>query len=251
MLKYIARRVILGHPPAARTDRDRLRHDAPVARRPGGGDPGPVGREAGGRGQAAHPARPGPAAARPICAYLSGLLHGDLGSSLFTYRPVTEIIAQNFPCHPGAGRLGHGAGPACSGLALGVWRPLSSGTAGIDHLTMTLAVVSSAMPGFWLALLLIYLFSVQLGWLPSGGQGTLAAAGSAGPGAGRQRGRDHRPAGAVQHARGAGAGVRGHGASQGPRRAHGAAAPCPQERADPGGHGGRACSSAFCWAAPW
>ncbi len=38
---------------------------------------------------------------------------------------------------------------------------------------MTLAVVSVSMPGFWLALLLIFLFSLRLGWLPSGGQGTL------------------------------------------------------------------------------
>src|SRR5262249_59517666 len=40
-----------------------------------------------------------------------------------------------------------------------------------DYLGMGGAVLGQAIPGFWLGLMLIYLFSVRLGWLPTGGTG--------------------------------------------------------------------------------
>jgi peptide/nickel transport system permease protein len=103
--------------------------------------------------------------------YLNGLLHGDMGSSLFTYRPVTEIIRQN------AGATLELAFSAML-LALMVGIPLGILAAvfkdsWIDHLAMTLAVVGVSAPGFWTALLMILLFSVVLQLLPSGGYGTL------------------------------------------------------------------------------
>jgi peptide/nickel transport system permease protein len=102
--------------------------------------------------------------------FLGGLLRGDLGSSLFTNRPVSEIVAQNLPSTmelAGAAMLL----AVLLGTTLGILAAVHQGS-WVDHLTMTLAVLSLAMPGFWLALLLIYLFSLYLGWLPSGGQGT-------------------------------------------------------------------------------
>jgi peptide/nickel transport system permease protein len=103
--------------------------------------------------------------------YLNGLLHGDMGSSLFTYRPVTEIIRQN------AGATLELAFSAML-LALVVGIPLGILAAvfkdsWIDHLAMTLAVIGVSAPGFWTALLMILLFSVVLQLLPSGGYGTL------------------------------------------------------------------------------
>ncbi|MDO9065735.1 MAG: ABC transporter permease, partial [Chloroflexota bacterium] len=102
--------------------------------------------------------------------FLGGLLKGVLGSSLFTTRPVSEIVAQNLSATmelAGAAMLL----AILLGTSLGIVAAVHQGS-WIDHLTMTLAVLTLAMPGFWLALLLIYLFSLHLGWLPSGGQGT-------------------------------------------------------------------------------
>lgn len=103
--------------------------------------------------------------------YLGGLLRGDMGSSLFTYRPVAEIIAQNFPSTLELA-LAAMSLAILLGLVFGVLAAVYQDS-WIDNLTMTLAVVSISMPGFWLALLLIFLFSLALGWLPSGGQGTV------------------------------------------------------------------------------
>jgi peptide/nickel transport system permease protein len=44
----------------------------------------------------------------------------------------------------------------------------------LDHVGTIATVLGQAVPGFWLGLMMIYLFSVQLGWLPTGGTGSLA-----------------------------------------------------------------------------
>jgi peptide/nickel transport system permease protein len=44
---------------------------------------------------------------------------------------------------------------------------------------VTLSFLGSSIPGFFLAMLLIYLFTVKLGWLPSGGMTTLGTSGGA------------------------------------------------------------------------
>ncbi len=103
-------------------------------------------------------------------SYLGDLLHGDMGSSLFTYRPVTETIAQNAPSTL---ELAFSAMilAIVLGLGLGILAAVYQDS-WIDNLTMMVAVFGVSMPSFWLALLLILLFSLGLGWLPSGGQGT-------------------------------------------------------------------------------
>jgi ABC-type dipeptide/oligopeptide/nickel transport system permease component len=109
---------------------------------------------------------------RQYLRYLEGLTRGDLGSSLFTYRPVAEIIRQN------VGATMELALTAML-LALVIGIPLGVLAAvyrdsWLDHLAMSVAVIGVSMPGFWLGLLLILLLSVTLRWLPSGGSGTLA-----------------------------------------------------------------------------
>jgi peptide/nickel transport system permease protein len=104
--------------------------------------------------------------------YMNNLLHGDLGSSLFTYRPVAEIIGQNAPA-----TLELALSAILVALLIGVPLGLLAAVfkdSWVDQVTMTFAALGVSMPGFWLGLLLIMLFSVVLGWLPSGGRGTLA-----------------------------------------------------------------------------
>jgi peptide/nickel transport system permease protein len=77
--------------------------------------------------------------------FLGGLLRGDLGSSLFTNRPVAEMVAQNLPATLELA----GAAMALAilvGMPLGIAAAVHQGT-WIDRATMTLAVLTLAMPG--------------------------------------------------------------------------------------------------------
>lgn len=97
-------------------------------------------------------------------------LRGDLGASLFTHEPVIELIMT---------RIGVTIKLAFSALTfsfilavpLGVWAAMRKNT-WIDRAVLTLSVVGQAIPGFWLGLLLIYLFGVILRWLPISGSDT-------------------------------------------------------------------------------
>lgn len=98
-----------------------------------------------------------------------GLLRGDLGNSLRFQRPVTELIIERIPATLqltlSALLLGYGLG-----IPLGVLAAVNQGRA-LDQLVRVLSVMGNAVPGFWLGLLLIIVFSVSLGWLPMGGSG--------------------------------------------------------------------------------
>ncbi|MFA6845448.1 MAG: ABC transporter permease subunit [Sphaerochaetaceae bacterium] len=100
-------------------------------------------------------------------AYITGLLHGDLGMSLRTKRPVTTEIA---------GRFGNTmklalvtlAWSTIAGVLFGVWSGRHRGR-WQDYLGMTVSVSGISIPSFWLGFLLIMLFSVKLRWLPTTG----------------------------------------------------------------------------------
>jgi peptide/nickel transport system permease protein len=98
-----------------------------------------------------------------------GLLRGDLGNSLRFQRPVTELIVERIPAtlqlSLSALLLGYGLG-----IPLGVLAAVQQGRL-FDQLVRVLSVLGNAVPGFWLGLLLIIVFSVSLGWLPMGGSG--------------------------------------------------------------------------------
>ncbi len=99
--------------------------------------------------------------------FLRKLVTFDLGTSYATRRPVAEMISRRYPATISlafaamaiALTLGILAGMIAASTRNSVW----------DLLTMLASQAGISIPGFWLGLLLIYYFSVQLGWLPTSG----------------------------------------------------------------------------------
>ena len=104
--------------------------------------------------------------------YLADLLEGDLGTSLRTTQPVTEVIAERVPATMELALVAMAVAIAVA-LPLGVIAAVWRGTA-VDQLAMTLALAGISMPNFWLGPLLALVLAVELGWLPVSGRGTPA-----------------------------------------------------------------------------
>lgn len=102
--------------------------------------------------------------------YLKGLLKGDLGDSYYYNEPVSDIIAERFPA-----TLILSVSSMLISLLVGIPIGVISATkqySKFDYITMILALIGISMPVFWLALMLVLIFSVNLGWLPSVGMGS-------------------------------------------------------------------------------
>ncbi|EOC0210572.1 glutathione ABC transporter permease GsiC [Cronobacter dublinensis] len=99
--------------------------------------------------------------------YISSVVRGDFGISLVSRRPVSEEIASRFMPTFWL-TLASMSWAMLFGLAAGivaaVWRNRWP-----DRLSMTLAVSGISFPAFALGMLLMHIFSVQLGWLPTVG----------------------------------------------------------------------------------
>lgn len=98
-------------------------------------------------------------------------LKGDLGTSIRYRQPVTEIFFSRLPntlaMIPAAMLLA-----LLMAIPLGILSALRRG-GWLDRISGTIAVLGIATPNFWLGIVLIYLFSVSLGWLPSGRMGSI------------------------------------------------------------------------------
>lgn len=102
--------------------------------------------------------------------WLAGVVRGDFGVSLYSRQPVTALLPARIRA---SAQL---AGSAIFlvtiiGIPLGILAAVYRGTI-IDTVVTALAVAGQAMPIFWLGLMLVIVFSVQLGWLPVSGRGT-------------------------------------------------------------------------------
>jgi ABC-type dipeptide/oligopeptide/nickel transport system permease component len=104
--------------------------------------------------------------------YMSHVLSGDLGRSLLSRRLVSELIAEKLPVTAELG-LAAFALAYLTAVPLGTIAALKRDTF-FDWFTMVLALIGVSMAGFWLGLILIYIFSVYLGMLPPTGHGTIA-----------------------------------------------------------------------------
>lgn len=99
--------------------------------------------------------------------YLNNLVHGNLGVSLTYYpTPVATVIAQSIPW-----TLGLAGIATILSVFLGTWLGIKSawrrGT-WVDNIFPVVTTVSSSIPYFWLALLLLYILAYLFGWFPLG-----------------------------------------------------------------------------------
>lgn len=104
--------------------------------------------------------------------FLVNAVQGDLGSSLFTRRPVLDQILTLFPA-----TLELALAATLISVVLGVTFGMLAAArpnSWLDVGTMVLALVWVSMPGFWLALIFLFLFSLRLGWFPAAGTGGVA-----------------------------------------------------------------------------
>jgi peptide/nickel transport system permease protein len=99
--------------------------------------------------------------------WLAGVLHGDLGSSYISKKPVGELILTRLPVTIELAVIGTLLG-ALVGITAGVISA-SKRYSKVDYAVTTLALFGVSMPTFWFGILLILLFSLYLGWLPSSG----------------------------------------------------------------------------------
>ena len=106
-----------------------------------------------------------------LVSYLDHLAHGSLGWSARYNMPVMQMIGERLP-----GTL------LLTGLALVIALAMGIALGAImaafegklpDRLLSIVSLVFYSLPAFWIGLMLIVLFSIKLGWLPSGGSGTI------------------------------------------------------------------------------
>ncbi len=99
--------------------------------------------------------------------YLQRLLQGDLGRSIVGDQPVLDVLLTRFPATL-ALTVSSLAIAIVVGMSLGFVAAYKRGT-WVDVGAMVLAIVGVSMPHFWLGLLLLFLFALQLQWLPVAG----------------------------------------------------------------------------------
>ncbi len=95
------------------------------------------------------------------------ILQGDLGTSLYYHEDVGVLMGDRFPITLHLGVLAFVIN-IIVGVLMGVAAAIRRGT-WIDSVTTALANIGICIPVFWLAVLMMYFFGLQLGWLPIAG----------------------------------------------------------------------------------
>lgn len=107
--------------------------------------------------------------------WLGQILHGNLGYSMKSYQPVSAMIIS----HLGPTLLLMGVSLIMSllfAVPAGIYSAIHQYSKG-DYAVVTASFLGSSVPGFFLSMLLVYLFTIKLGWLPSSGMTTLGTSG--------------------------------------------------------------------------
>lgn len=100
-------------------------------------------------------------------------VRGDFGRSYATKKPVADEIFSRFPATLKLTIAGMVVAVVIA-IPIGIISATKQYSI-MDNVTMVFALLGVSMPNFWLGLMLILLFSVQLGWLPSGGNAGFAS----------------------------------------------------------------------------
>lgn len=99
--------------------------------------------------------------------YIGGMITGDMGTSYVTKLDVFDVFMGRLPMTLALGGTALIISVIIS-IPLGIWTALNQNT-WKDTLGTVFALFGVSMPNFWLGLMLIIIFSVSLGWLPTGG----------------------------------------------------------------------------------
>jgi peptide/nickel transport system permease protein len=102
-------------------------------------------------------------------AFLSGALHGDLGRSFVHATPALRLIVERMPATLELAFVAMLIAIAL-GIPLGLWAGLKPNSVA-GRSIMVGSILGFSLPTFWVGLMLIMVFSVMLGWLPSNGRG--------------------------------------------------------------------------------
>lgn len=101
-------------------------------------------------------------------AFVKSVLTGDLGTSTVSTIPVAEELKRRWPATFELA-LAATLVAVALGIPVGILAAVRKNSL-LDTLSMSLSLVGVSMPVFWLGLLLVYLFAVNLHWLPTGGR---------------------------------------------------------------------------------
>ncbi len=102
--------------------------------------------------------------------YLKNLTQGNLGNSAITGRPVLKEVADRFPNTVKMATLSTIVS-AILGVTLGTISALKKETI-FEYLISVFSILGISIPSFWLGLILMFIFSVKLKWLPATGNST-------------------------------------------------------------------------------
>ena len=105
--------------------------------------------------------------------YMGGMLHGDMGVSYVSKIDVFDTYMEKLPATIKLSFASILVSILLS-VPLGIYSATRQGTVQ-DNISMIVAMIGLSMPNFWLGLLLIIVFSLNLGWFPSGGDQTLSS----------------------------------------------------------------------------
>ncbi len=104
--------------------------------------------------------------------FVADALRGDLGESLYYHTPALDLILERLPASLELALAAMAVALAVA-VPLGILSAVKRGSL-LDLGSMVAALFGLSMPHFWLGIMMILLFSVKLGWLPTSGRGTWA-----------------------------------------------------------------------------